>query len=147
MESGGQPTQSQHRREGDEHAGHQCDGHGEDEDVAIDSDVLATRQIAWRQSHEQPKDCDGADQVEVDQLVTLLLNPFSVRQKAFICSRIAQVLGTAVFDVDRASQGRGVYVVGGDAPRDNDEKLLGHLWDRYPGEMFHRFATAWAGTV
>jgi hypothetical protein len=52
-----------------------------------------------------------------------------------------------VFDVDRASQGRGVYVVGGDAPRDNDEKLLEHLWDRYPGEMFHRLATAWAGTV
>jgi hypothetical protein len=98
MESGGQPTQSQHRREGDEHAGHQCDGHGEDEDVAIDSDVLATRQIAWRQSHEQPKDCGGADQVEVDQLITLLLNPFSVRRKAFICSRIAQVLGTSVFD-------------------------------------------------
>jgi hypothetical protein len=92
------------------------------------------------------QDIDGT-MVEVDQSITLLLNPFSARRRAFACSRIARLLGPSVFDVDRASQDRSLYVVGGDAPRDNDEELLEHLRDRYPGETFHRFAKAMAGTV
>lgn len=85
--------------------------------------------------------------VEVDRLITLLLNPFSARRRAFASSRIAQQLGHSVFDVDRASQDRSNYVVGGDAPRDNDEALLEHLRNRYPAETFHHFAKAGAGTV
>jgi hypothetical protein len=116
--------------------------------------------IVGRPGAERPRACayaghadfhrfqeiDGT-MVEVDQLITLLLNPFSARRRAFTCSRIAQVLGPSVFDVDKASQDRSVYVVGGDAPRDNDEELLEHLRNRYPDETFHRFAKAYAGTV
>ena len=92
------------------------------------------------------REIDGT-MVEVDRLITLFLNPFSPRRRAFTRSRIAQVLRSSVFDVDKASQDRVVYVAGGDAPRDNDEELLEHLRSRYPGETFHCFAKARAGTV
>lgn len=91
------------------------------------------------------QEIDGT-MVEVDQLITLLLNPLSARRRAFASSRIAQVLGPSVFDVDKACEERSVYMVDGDAPRDNDEKLLEHLRSRYPGERFNRFAKACTGT-
>ena len=85
--------------------------------------------------------------VEVDQLITLLLNPFSARRHDFVRSRITRVLGDSVFDVDKAGAEGVVYIADGDAPRGDDNALLEHLRGRYAGKAFHRFVKACAGTV
>ncbi len=101
---------------------------------------------AGRADFRRFREIDGT-MVEIDQMITLLLNPFSPRRRVFTHSRIAKVVGLSVFDVGKASQARVVFVAGADAPRDNDEELLEHLRKQYPGETFHSFAKANAGTV
>lgn len=92
------------------------------------------------------QDMDGA-MIEVDGLITLLLNPFSPRKTAFAASRIATVVSSSVFDVEKAAQDGSCYVADGDAPRHSDEALLDHLRAKYPSHTFIRFMHHCAGTV
>lgn len=92
------------------------------------------------------QDIDGA-MVEVDHLITLLLNPFSPRRSAFSASRIATVVHPSVFDVDKAAQDGTVFVVDGSAPRHSDDELLSHLRAKYPSDKFYGFVRHCAGTV
>jgi hypothetical protein len=85
--------------------------------------------------------------VEVDQLITLLINPFSARRQDFAQSHIARVLGDSVFDVNKAEAKGILCIAAANAPRRDDNALLDHLRGRYPDRTFHRFIKAFAGTV
>jgi Archaeal holliday junction resolvase (hjc) len=92
------------------------------------------------------QDIDGT-MVEVDRLITLLLNPFSPRRAAFAASRIAKVVHPSVFDVDRAAEAGTLFIADGEAPRHSDAAILGHLGAKYPACKFVRLLQHCAGTV
>ena len=92
------------------------------------------------------QEIDGA-MVEVDGLITLLLNPFSPRKVAFTASRIARVVHPSVFDVERAGEEGTLFIADGQAPRHSDVEMLKHLGSKYPMFQFLRFLQHCAGTV
>lgn len=92
------------------------------------------------------QEIDGA-MVEVDGLITLLLNPFSPRKVAFTASRIARVVHPSVFDVERAGEEGTLLIADGQAPRHSDVEMLKHLGSKYPTFKFLRFLQHCAGTV
>jgi hypothetical protein len=85
--------------------------------------------------------------VEVDDRITLFLNPFSPRKICFAASPLAKAVRSSVFDVEQAGSDDTLFIADGDAPRRNDEDLLKHLEAKYPGFQFVRFLQHCAGTV
>ncbi len=79
--------------------------------------------------------------VEVNDLISIFLNPFSPRRHEFAMSRIVRILGAdhAVFDIQRVIADGMLFAVDGDAPRRNDYQLLEHLRRNYPDTNFVRF--------